>query len=94
MVYMGKVSSKYRDEVSFQSVPQASVLSHCLSDTDAMYEVQCSLAENEDYRLFNTNPLHMGFFLDHIVSGNTLKIHIFNYSTIAVTVRSRLLQFH
>ena len=51
VVYMGKESSKYRDEVSFQSVSQVVVVSRCLSDTDAMYEVQCSLAENENYRL-------------------------------------------
>ena len=73
-IYMGKVVSDYKDEVSFQSVSQASVVSRCLPDPDAMYEASCLLAENDAYRLFETNPLHMGFFLDHIVSGNKLRI--------------------
>lgn len=42
------------------------ILSRHLHDDDKMYEVQCSLAQSDAYRLFSDNPLQMGYFLNSI----------------------------
>ena len=68
---MGKVSSRYRDDVMFQCVSQESVVCNSLDDADEMYAAKCSIDDSPTkYRLFATNPLHNGFYLDHIMSGN------------------------
>lgn len=65
--YIGKYFSEYSDDVGFKSMGQDVILSHHLhDDDDKMYEVQCSLAQSDTYRLFSDNPLQMGYFLDSI----------------------------
>ena len=65
---MGKVSSRYRDDVMFQCVSQKSVVCNSLDDADEMYAAKCSIDDSPTkYRLFATNPLHIGFYLDHMV---------------------------
>ena len=62
-----KYFSEYSDDVGFKSMGQDVILSHHLhDDDDKMYEVQCSLAQSDTYRLFSDNPLQMGYFLGSI----------------------------
>ena len=69
LMFLGKIISKYTSDVGFQSLTQAAIMTHCLpDDPDTMYEAQCLIAQSDDdtFRLFEENPLHMGYFLDHI----------------------------
>ena len=68
--FTGKVASNYKEGFSFKSVSQYSIMCRDLESEDEMHKCRCILEEDDQFRLFDTNPLLMGFVLDHISSGN------------------------
>lgn len=68
---MEMTPSRYASKAIFRTgKSQASLLStskHCAVDLN--HEVEESLCEKQEYRVFLDNPLKMGFFLDTIGNG-------------------------
>lgn len=68
IVFLGGVESEYSSNTSFRSTDQEGILT-----SHAYYgrrnEVEQSLLDNSDYRIFPENPLKMGFYLENIIPG-------------------------
>ena len=73
--FVEMVISKYSSLASFRSgMNQTTIVSSRLDDVGRMNEVEESLLEKPDYRIFSENPLQLGFCLDCIGNGKSIII--------------------
>ena len=72
--FMGKTASRYRSAFSFRSglLQQDIVCSYLHDNPDRMQEAKDSMVDNPTFRIFQENPLHLGFYLDSIGTGDLL----------------------
>lgn len=83
---MQKTTSRYRKEFSFRSgLLQEEIVSRRSQDPDRMDEAQGLLADQPIYRVFDENPLDLGFFLEHIGDG---RCHLLVIGSVLCTLSS------